>query len=356
MKAALYRIFCKGAPMLLALLMLFVAMKWYAVASISAPDLGDIDHWVADCAGLDGKAVEAYILSVYGSADKESEGFAALSNGISAFNSGLLNRTDVERLISFAKNKEGILPADVPGNYTEVLDFYAELDAPSIINGQPLDIYFALQEGNFVPILVLFLCLMMWGPHFEAEIYRCTGVACQGRRYHRSLRHIIMGLGLGMLLANELFDLLFSGMLHKGMLWSATIQSYPAFRECQMNGTIGQGFVFMWCSKIAGVLILCWLAEYIAQWKKTLKDAAVYTLFIVIALQFFGRVLSSSMWQPLLQVGIVDWKQIFARCTILSPDSISSAVLGGVVNGCLLLYLGMKPMCSWIVRCRLVRK
>lgn len=342
--------------MLLALLMLFVAMKWYAVASISAPDLGDIDHWVADCAGLDGKAVEAYILSVYGSADKESEGFAALSNGISAFNSGLLNRTDVERLIAFAKNKEGILPADVPGNYTEVLNFYAELDAPSIINGQPLDIYFALQKGNFVPILVLLLCLMMWGPHFEAAIYRLAGVAFQGRRYHRSLQHIIMGLSLGMLFANELFDLIFSGMLHKGILWSATIQSYPAFRECQMNCTIGQGFVFMWCSKIAGILILCYLAEYIAQWKKNIKDAAVYTLFVVIALQFFGKVLSGSMWQPVLQVGIVDWKQIFVRCTILIPGFIPSTVLGGTINVCILLCLSVKPMCSWLFQYRYARK
>lgn len=356
MNAALYRVFRKNSLVLLALVSLFIAAKWIAAATVVAPDLGDIDRWVADCSGLSCEEVEAYILAVYDSENKELEDSSALTNGFSAFNSALLNRTDLERLISFAKNKEGILPADVPGNYSEVLDFYTALDAPSIINYQPLDVYFSLQDSNIVPVLVLLLTIMVWGPHFEAEIYRCTGVAYQGKQYHNSLRIISIVLGLVLLLSNEVFDIVFSCVLRQSTLWSATIQSYPAFRECQLSCTIGQGFVFMWCSKIMGVLILCFLAEYVAQWKKTLKDAAVYTLFIVIALQFFGRVLSGSMWQPILQVGIMDWKEVFVQCTILIPGSIPSTVLGGTINACILLCLSVKPMCSWLFQYRYARK
>lgn len=334
MKAALHRIFRKNLLLLLVIISVFIGVKCLTAHSIVKQQdaISLLNSWVEQCLTYNDAELESFIQNSASQLAENKDGAQSVKAARSAFFTSYSNRKELQKLISFAQNREGILPYSLPDNYLQLLDFYSGMNTPQIINEIPLDVYFTLQKSNVIPLLVLLLSVILWGTHYEAEIYKYAVTAKHGKTYCQTTRWTLLLLSLLLLSANELFDLAYSQLLTSKNLLSASVQSYTDFSDVQMNCSIKTAFVIMWCSKVLNVICLVMLSEYIAQKKKNLKDAAVYTALSVIAVLFLKNALLNTPYYAIIQLGYVDWKQLIQETVVLLPTRIPSLLLGITVS------------------------
>lgn len=346
MKAALYRIFKKNLLIILALLLLLAGYKYLtardALRQNGRPEF--LDDWLRDCAELDDSQLEDYIYSLnIPDPKKEPELHNRVMNSYNALSRTVQNRQTWQKLIAFAQTKEGVLPVAVmPIHFMQMLDYYGQLEAPALINEQPLDLYYDLQANDIVPVLVLLLISIFWGMHYEAEISKYTKTTRHGRLYDCTLRRTLILLSLGLLAANEVFDLAFSGLLSHWELWSKSIQCYTSFRRTECQGTVATVLLLPIVSKVMNVLILCLAAEWLARWRQTLKDTVIAVFLLLLALLFLGRALPLP-YSTMLHMGVVRWSAILYSTEFLMPTTLSSLPVGtGITTlvGGILLTIG----------------
>lgn len=331
MKAALYRIFKKNLLIVLALLLLLAGYK-YLTARDALQRYGRLEYldgWLTDCAELADSQLEDYIRNLKIPDPKtEPELYDRVMQNYNRLNDTAQNRKAWQKLIAFAAAKEGVLPVETkPEHYMDMLDYYGQLEAPPLINEQPLDLYYALQANDIVPVLVVLLIAIFWGMHYEAEISKYTKTTRHGQRYDRTLHRTLILLSLGLLAVNEVFDLAFSGLLSRLELWNQTIQSYTGFRRTECCGTIGWVLLLPMVSKVMNVLILCLAAEWLARWKRTLKETIIAVFLLLLALLFLGKALPIP-YSTMLHIGVVRWNSIPYGTRFLLPTTLSSLPVG----------------------------
>lgn len=346
MKTALHRVFRKNLPLLLAILFAFIGLKVLSVRNVleAKIEYRYLDDWIQQCQAYDDTQLDAFYRDTLKKLSDDKSFKEAADTDWRAFSSSYSNVKYTRQLIGFAQDKEGMLPTNLPDNYFALLDYYSTMDLAMVINEQPLDLYFKLQDSDAIAILVLLLCVVIWGVHYESEIYKYALTAKNGGGYSRTVRCVLLLLSLGMLFANELADLVCSGVLQTPGLLSAPAQSYKEFCRIQMRGSIGTLFGLMWCGKILGTVLLVLLAEWIARKKKSLKDTAVYAMCGLFVLLFLGKGLTGTPFCSVLQVGLVDWKTILAETVLLLPAKLPSVVLG-------LLLSSLTMICFIVAHC-----
>ncbi len=343
MKIAFNRIFRKNLLFMVLILALFVWIKAQDVDSVrnSSVQAELVEELITQSEGMGDEELEVWLFAlddVWGAYNEND-----VESAIRALKSSISNRNKVNLLISFARTGGGKLPATLPKDYVDLMDFYAGLEAAEIINQQYLDDYFNLQTHNLVPVFVLCLVVVYWNYHYESEMYRYTKTVKKGERYTKSYRRILLGVSFILLIANELFDLTFSGLLTHPSIWSASMQSYGSFAYTQMDCDILSVFVFMWISKVLGVVLLTMLGERIASSKKNLKDAAMTSFFVLMAFLFLGKALSATGVSSMMQMGYVDWKEVIRSARFFPWIGISSMEAGvAVVAVAIFLVTGIQ--------------
>jgi len=331
MKIAFDRIFRKNLLFMVLILALFVGIKFLGAVSVKDSFLQAtlVDELIVQSVGKSDDELEAWLVSLddaWGAYDEND-----LKRAKSVLMSSIGNCDTVNMLISFARTGEGKLPSTLPKNYVDLLDFYAGLQEPQIINQQYLDNYFELQVDNLVPILALCLVIVYWNYHYESEMYRYTKTVKKGERYTKSYRRILLGTSLILVISNELLDLIFSGLLTHPSMWNASIQSYQGFANCKLDCDILRLFVLMWISKVSGVILMTMLGERIALSKKNLKDAAMTSVFVLMAFLFLGKALSATGLGSMVQMGYVDWREVIRLARYFPRIGISSMEAGVAV-------------------------
>ena len=109
------------------------------------------------------------------------------------------------------------------------------------------------------------------------------------------------------------------------------MQSYGSFAYTQMDCDILSVFVFMWISKVLGVVLLTMLGERIASSKKNLKDATMTSFFVLMEFLFLGKALSATGVSSMMQMGYVDWKEVIRSARFFPWIGISSMEAGVAV-------------------------
>ncbi len=335
MKAALHRIFRKNLLLLVLLLAVMIAAKILAVYSTERNllEFSYLDAWVKDCQGMDDEALKSYANGLAVQLSENQRYREKASGDFVAFNTAYSNRTEMQQLIAFARNGEGVLGSALPPNYEENLDLYAKMQPPAVINGQILKRYFSLQTMSVVPVIVLLLGAVMWGAYYESGIYRLSETTAEGKRYRNTMYGTLAALGVVIFAANELYDLCRSGLLEDSYLWACPVQSYGSFNYTQACTTIGGALAMTMLSKFLGVLILTKLAMLLAGWQRTVKETVISALLALIILLFLGRSLVNTPYFPLIQLGVTDWQELIGRATVLLPLRIDSFSLGVILTG-----------------------
>lgn len=334
MKAALHRIFWKNLMLLLILALVFVGFKCITVknSELLRKDYEYLDIWALECMSMTDDDLTSYINTLVQRLDDDKTFRMTAEWDVQEILISFGNRKDMQRLISFAHTGEGVLPTGLPPNYLKLQDFYKHLEVPSIINEQPLDLYFSYQRESVVPILVLILGAVFWGTHFETEIYKYTRTTSTGKHYSRTMTVTLMLIGVLFFCANELFDLWRSGLLERRYIWKSSIQSYSPFSNTQINANIGTVLCMAMLSKLLGVHILSRIVCLIARYKKSVKTTSVWAFLLLIALLFLGKAIENTQIYPLLQIGIIDWKQLITNTTILLPLNVAALPIGLVLT------------------------
>ena len=238
------------------------------------------------------------------------------------------NQQELYNLIQFAQKQEGILPIVLPDNYLELLDFYADIEEPRLINEKPLNIYFYLQELNLIPLFAFFVMAVYFSIHYETQVYKYTLTTPQGKSYNRYLKWILVVLFLGLLLFNEVFDLLYSGVLFDNDILQASVQSYSEFQDAQLHATIGTCIFYSFIAKIVGLLVIFQLTDLIAWITKNTKDTMVGGAFLFLFLFLFTSMVETGDSVALIQIGIVNWKTLISNISVYMPMGSSYATLG----------------------------
>lgn len=329
----MHRVFRKNLLIVLAIAALFTTEKWLVIQKEAEykQDLYRINEWIELCSGIPETQINAYISSLGSDVDEKDAQYSAMKNSRNALYNSFRNQKYVLQLISFARNKEGQIGNTLPANYLQLLDFYAELSEPELINEQPLDLYFSLQAYNIVPILVLLLNVIFWGKHYEEEIHKLTQTSYYGAKYDKSIRNILLLLSVTLFAGNELIDLTISGMLETGHLWTASLQSYSEMKFSQFDGTIGVVLALVWCSKLLNLLLLGTLTEQFARKKKNVKDTAVTAVLILLATVIFEKALEKTQYVSALQIGLVNYQTVINEAAILVPSSVSTFTVGIII-------------------------
>jgi len=347
MKIALDRIFCKKVLLWAIIVTLFLAVKVGSafLADKQYPEFQHLDAWITDCRGLDDNALGDYVAELASeiSADKQKQREEA--QDLSALIESYENRLFIQNLVSFAQKGEGVLSAKIPHNFEKLLDFYKTLDAPSIINEQPLDRFFGMQKVNIIPLVVLLLTAFFWGEFYESGINKLTASTKEGNRYTIATHILLAGTSLLFLLINELTDLWYSGVFRYPYIWNCPVQSYHNFRYVQMNTTLGVALLLSFISKFFGTLVLCHCGMLIARWKQTVKDSVVYAVVLIVLLFFVGKALENTDLRSVQQLGIVDWQSILRSTTIILPLRVNSLTLGLGIVIVLLVLLDCYTLC-----------
>lgn len=178
MKIALLRIFWKNLPILLVILLAFVGLKAFSAHGVlqSKTEYRYLDSWIRQCQTYDDAQLDAFHKDTRQKISDDKNLKKAAEKDWSAFSSSYGNAKHIRQLIGFAQNKEGMLPTSLPNNYFELLDYYSAMDPVKVINEQPLNLYFKLQSSDVTAILTLLLCAVVWGAHYETEVWSvCYG-------------------------------------------------------------------------------------------------------------------------------------------------------------------------------------
>lgn len=349
MRAALYYIFKKNLPVLFVVVILIAGFKWITAFNTPSIRPGDatLDTWVAQCKDMSAEQLEQFVEALNTRAYTEKKIDSAEVSAYSNFISSYRNRIHIQKLIDFAEKKEGALPTDLPDNYMQLLDFYKALPTPEIMNEQPLDVYFDLQSYSLVFLAVTLLAAVFFGQQYETDMYTYTATARYGRRYTGTIHLALCLIGTVLLLANEVFDLIYSGIFAGSSVLAAPLQSYSPFSGAQIAISIGQGLLILFFSKLLGLLLMCYLVKRTAHHQKNIKDTLVYSVCFILAVFFLGKALANTKYFCLVQFGYVDWKEILARTTRFVSIGISSLEMGLILLA--LLGIGL-PVAGWLYR------
>lgn len=330
MKVALHQVFLKKITLWMCLLLLFGALKIFSgfLAEKYYPNYMYIDAWVERITYFNSEDLESYIDELAHKVNSDEQYRKHVGKDFTALLKSYKNRAFVCNLINFAENGQGVLSSKIPDDFEKMQDFYRQLSVPSIINEQPLNRYFLMQSINFVPIFVLLLCAVIWGEHYENGIDKISSSTLKGSYYHRTIDVILISLSLFFLTVNEFFDLWYSGLLEHKYIWKCSVQSYDYFRYTQLQCNIGSVLLISFISKLIGMFCLNFLGMFIARWKRSVKESAIWTILILIALFFFGKSLENTKFYAIIQIGIVDWKMIISKIRIFSPLQQNTLLLG----------------------------
>ena len=330
MRVALHRIFRKKVLLWICLLFLFGSLKVFSmyITEKYYPQYKYIDSWVEESSSLSEEHLSNYVSQLAQKVNSDEQYRKTVGQDFSAFLKSYENRTFIRNLISFARNGQGVLSSKIPDDFENLQVFYRDLDVPSVINEQPLTRYFFLQSINIVPIIILLLCALIWGEHYEQGIYRATSSTLRGDCYHKTVDITLISLGVCFLTVNELFDLWYSGLLKYGYIWKCSVQSYNYFRYSQLQSSIGTVLLISFTSKLIGILGLSFLGMLIAQWKKSVRESVIWAMLILIVLLFIGKAFENTKFYSIIQIGIIDWKYLISKITILEPLQLNTLVLG----------------------------
>ena len=333
MRAAINHIYKKHWYYFLILLVAFIGIKTLSAGSLGRPGVAktELDTWVSDCEDMDGSEIEVYLSELqdtyYSSQYTSSEAIREVSE----FSHSFQNMKSVTQLMEFSEAKEGSLPKSLPANYMELLDFYKELKSPSVINESKLDIYFELQKFSMVVVFVVLLSAFFFGRHYETDVYKFADTTKYGRKYNRAIRGSVLSISCLVLLLNELFDLLYSGLLLNRNILMASLQSYQTFANTQINGCIWQVLVLMMVSKLAGVLLVCQCVELFVRWRKNTKDTLVLSFCGLLLFYFVSKSLADTGVGAIVQVGLLDWQAMIGKSVLLLPVQVTALEIGCVV-------------------------
>lgn len=336
MKSALYYIFKKNAIILLILTVCFVGIKFGIVNSIGGGEnQQQLDNWVLQCENKDQNQIEEFANKLSAELMTDSKADKSKLIQFSEFYKSFANAKEVNNLIDFAKNSEGTLPVKLPYDYMNRLDFYKQLNSPQVINEGYLDTYFELQQYSVVIFVAIFIVSFLLGKHYESEIYKYTLTTKNGKRYNTTLSGSVITICCLLLVVNEIFDLLYSGILNNRLLLNASVQSYSAFSYSQINAKIADVLWPVFFSKLFNLLIFCCITQFVAQKKKNVKDTIVLSFGILLMCFLINRALNGAAYS-LFQIGIVDWKIAVKNSVLMLSNGISSLSLGSLVTFVLL--------------------
>ena len=82
---------------------------------------------------------------------------------------------------------------------------------------------------------------------------------------------------------------------------------------------------------MSGVILMTMLGERIALSKKNLKDAAMTSVFVLMAFLFLGKALSATGLGSMVQMGYVDWREVIRSACFFPWIGISSMEAGVAV-------------------------
>ena len=330
MNTALRRIFGKKILLWVMIVVFFLSVKIGSAifADIQYPEFLYLDKWVSDCRTLGDSALEDYVAKLTSEVTADEQTRRTTGQDLSEFLESYENRLYIQNLVHFAQHGEGALPARIPDHFEDLLDFYQTVDAPSIINEQPLDRFFGMQKVSMIPLAVLLLATFFWGEFYESGTYKLTASMAEGHRYTVATHILLVMISLLLLLVNELTDLWYSGVFRHPYIWDCPVQSYHNFRHTQMNMTLGTALYLSFLSKFLGTLVLCHLGIFIARWKQTVKDSVVYGVVLLLILFFLSKALENTGLRSVQQLGIVDWQNILRSTTIILSLQANTLTLG----------------------------
>jgi len=328
MRIALYRVFKKNALLLLTVMLLFCGWKWLGVHQSAQPGLKYLVSWSRQLQGADTQTLEKYFQDVAQQIGEDPVLQQMAKQDLQKLNQSIRNVKTVDQLISFGKELAGPLPAGLPRNYLELLPFYSQLDRPNVMDEGPLDCYFSLQKQSIVPILTLLLSAVFWGVHYEEQLHKYTRTVYKGRSYECRTEAILSVLCLILLGINELFDLLFSGLLRQPWILQSSVQSYSPFRYAQLDRSFGMLLLEIGLSKILGVLILSKGVRLLAQKCESLKKTLVGIFLLLLMLTVISTSLDGHIANALVQLGCVDWYSLVRDASIILPLGITAFPLG----------------------------
>ncbi len=246
--------------------------------------------------------------------------------------------------IDFAQNKEGILPGAQPSHYLELLDFYGDLERPSLLDGRLLERYFALQELNLPVLAAAALAAVYWGRHYELDLYKYTRTTKKGGSYQRTVRLVIFTVSYGILFVNEGLDFLLSGLAGSPQLLKASAQSWEQFAFTQDNATVLECLAVIFIGKLATVFLVCLCVELLARRKKNRKDTIINVVCVLLALFFICQALKTTPYVSLFQIGIVNWQDIIEGSVKLLPLKLSTLRAGCLISCAVGLMAGIVGM------------
>lgn len=330
MNIALRQIFEKKLRLWICLLFLFGSLKVFSmyITEKYYPNYEFIDLWIEESNFLSEENLAIYVKELAQEINCDEQYRKLVGQDYTAFLKSYKNHMFLCNLISFAENGEGVLSARIPDDFENLQDFYKKLDAPSIINEQPLNRYYFLQSINVVPIIVLILSAIVWGEHYENGVDKATLSTVKGKPYHTTLDVTLIIIGACFLTANEMVDLWYSGLLRYKYLWRCSVQSYDFFRYSQLKSSMGTVMLISFVSKLVGVFCLSSWGSLVAKRSKSVKESVIWSIFILIAILFFAKGLENTKLYPLVQIGIIDWKLLISKIAIFEPLHLNTLSLG----------------------------
>lgn len=337
MYPALHYIFKKNVSVIIILSLLFFAAKCLTIYTLMGDKSNQrmLNEWVKQCEDLKENELEGFTSALGTKLEEDA------INDFSLFVSSFQNVKSVNRLIDFAKNKEGVLPTALPANYMKLLEFYSELERPQIINRAILDDYFELQKYSTVILIATMVTAIFWGQHYELEIYRYVATTPKGKKYDQTIRKALFFISCFFLLINELIDLFFSEILHNLQTLKASIQSYSAFCHAQNNTSILMCFGIMFIGKVITVFCVCTCFELIARKKKNMKDTLLNCICVLLMIFFIKQGMTNTGYFSVVQIGVVDWKETIAKSIQMIGIHVSTLELGFYLNCLTGIMFGM---------------
>ncbi len=330
MNVVMRHIFKKNGLILLAMLLVFFGVKIFSTGNVqdNLQDDRYMKEWIVQMYDMDREERETYInnlmTQVYGS--EADDGTASIQ--LSKLYGMNKNLAETCYLIDFAKNGEGIVPNSLPSNYLELLDFYADMEYPRLIYDVSLDTYFSLQEYSIVPFITLLVFVIFFSNQYETQVYTYALTTKNGKLYNKRLKNVLMILCFAFFVINEVFDVVYSGVLFDGQLLNAPVQSYDSFSKIQMASTIGMVLFLSLFSKILGMFILFQVAELLAIKTKNIKDATVGGMFFFLCAFLLSTSFENSRFLPCVQIGAVNWKNVISKIEYCIPLHISYFAIG----------------------------
>lgn len=352
MTIAINRLFRKKLPLLFLLLLVLTVSKivQFQNAKQVYPRLEHLEQWSLTLSSVNSDSkIDAFYKETAQKLSSSTSLLESARDDLSALLNSINNRKSVQKLIRFAIDGQGALPVGLPVNYLDLQDFYSELSVPSIISEQPLNLYFSMHSSNLILLLMMVIYVSVWGTYYDIQIDRLVKTTLHGRSYSRGLFLLLTALGLILLLVNEAIDLYASGLLRNHWMLHIPAQSYSAFSHMQQNISLAEALTLTLPGKICSLLLLSALVRLIAKRKRGIRETLIWSALFLLVTRLLFSIVDSTSWSPLIQIGLVDWKQLLAQSRILLPLKIPTIYIGNIITSLLTIF-------AWIILMREEKK